>query len=52
MISLKLVFPGGGVKEKAVLFGFAEGLSGLASCPSMIDASIYFSIFIPVLFPS
>jgi hypothetical protein len=52
MISLKLDSPGGGVKEKVVLFGSMEDLSGLASCPSMIDASISCSIVLPVLVPS
>jgi hypothetical protein len=52
MISSKLGFLGGGVKEKAVLFGYAEGSSGLASCPNMFDASISYSIVLPVLVPS
>jgi hypothetical protein len=52
MMSLKLGSPGGGVKEKVVLFGFVEDSSGLASCPNMIDASIYFSIVLPVLVSS
>jgi hypothetical protein len=34
----KLGSPYGGVKAKAVLFGFAEGSSGLASCSTIIDA--------------
>jgi hypothetical protein len=49
MISSKLGFPGGGVKEKVVLFGSVEGSSGLASCPNMIDASVSCSIVLPVL---
>ena len=48
MISLKLESPSGGVKAKVVLFGSVEGSSGLASCPNMIDASIYCSIVLPV----
>jgi hypothetical protein len=52
MMSLKLGPPGGGVKAKVVLFGSMEGSSGLASYPSIIDASIYCSIVIPVLVPS
>jgi hypothetical protein len=52
MISLKLESPGGGVKAKVVLFGSVEDSSGLASYPSMIDASISCSIVLPVLVPS
>ena len=52
MISSKLGFPGGGVKEKVVLFGSMEGSSGLSSYPNMIDASISCSIVFPVLSPS
>jgi hypothetical protein len=52
MISLKLESPGGGVKEKVVLFGSMEDSSGLASCPSMIDSSISCSIVLHVLVPS
>ena len=52
MISLKLESPGGGVKAKVVLFGSVEDSSGLASYPSMIDASIYCSIVLLVLVPS
>jgi hypothetical protein len=52
MISSKLGFPGGGVKERVVLFGFVEESSGLGSFPNMIDASIYCSIVLPVLVSS
>jgi hypothetical protein len=52
MMSSKLGFLGGGVKANVVLFGSAEGLSGLSSYPNMIDASIYCSIVLPVLVPS
>ena len=52
IMSLKLGSPGGGVKAKVVLFGFAEGSSGLASYPNMIDASISSSIVIPMLVSS
>ena len=37
---------------KVVLFGSAEGSSGIASCPNMIDASISCSIVLPVLVSS
>jgi hypothetical protein len=52
MVSSKLGSPSGGVKEKVVLFGSAEGSSGLASCPNMIDSSISYSIVIPMLVSS
>jgi hypothetical protein len=52
MISSKLGSPGGGVKEKVVLFGSMEGSSGIASCPNMIDDSIPSSIVLPVLVSS
>ena len=53
MISSKLGSSGhGGVKAKVVLFGSTEGLSGLASYPNMIDASISCSIVLPVLVSS
>ena len=52
MISSKLGFPGGGVKAKVVLFGSMEDSSGLASYPNMIDASVSYSIVLPVLVPS
>jgi hypothetical protein len=52
MISLTLGSLGGGVKEKVVLFGSMEDLSGLASYPNMIDASISCSIVLPVLVSS
>jgi hypothetical protein len=49
MMSTKLGSPDGGKKTKVVLFGFAEGSSGLASCPTITDASISCSIVLPVL---
>jgi hypothetical protein len=52
MISLKLGSPSGGVKAKVVLFGSVEDSSGLASCPNMIDASISYSIVLPILVSS
>jgi hypothetical protein len=52
MISSKLGSPGGAVKAKVVLFGFAERSSGLASYPNMIDASISCSIVLLVLVSS
>ena len=35
-----------------MLFGSAEGSSGLASCPTIIDASILCSIVLPILVSS
>jgi hypothetical protein len=52
MMSSKLGFPSGGVKEKVLLFGYVEDSSGLASCSNMIDAPISCSIVLPVLFSS
>jgi hypothetical protein len=52
MMSSKLGSPGGGVKEKVVLFGSMEGSSGIASYPNMIDASISCSIVLPMLVSS
>jgi hypothetical protein len=52
MMSSKLGSLGGGIKEKVVFFGYAEGSSGLASCPTITDASIFCSIVLPVLFSS
>jgi hypothetical protein len=49
MMSTKLGSPDGGKKTKVVLFGSAEGLSGLASCPTITDASISCSIVLLVL---
>ena len=48
MMSTKLGSPNGGKKTKVVLFGSAEGSSGLASCPTIINASIFCSILLPV----
>jgi hypothetical protein len=48
-MSTKLGSPDGGNKTKVLLFGSVEGSSGLASCPTIIDASISYSIVIPVL---
>jgi hypothetical protein len=39
--STKLGSPDGGKKTKVVLFGSVEGSSGLASCPTITDASIF-----------
>jgi hypothetical protein len=44
--------PDGGNKTKVVLFGSAEGSSGLASCYTIIDASIFCSIVLPILVSS
>ena len=49
MMSTNLGYPDGGKKTKVVLFGFAEGSSGLPSYPTVTDASIYCSIVLPVL---
>jgi hypothetical protein len=49
MMSTKLGSLDGGKKIKVVLFGFAEGLSGLASCPTITDASFSCSIVLHVL---
>ena len=49
MMSTKLGSPDGGNKTKVVLFGSAEGLSGLASCPNATGASIFCSIVLLVL---
>ena len=47
--NLRIHYPGGGKETKVVLFGSAEGSSGLASYPTIIDASNFLSIVIPVL---
>jgi hypothetical protein len=52
MMSTKLGSPDGGKKTKVVLFGSTEGSSGLASYPTIIDASIFCSIVLPVLVSS
>ena len=49
MMSTNLGSPDGGKKTMVVLFGSAEGLSGLASCPTITDASISYSIVLPIL---
>jgi hypothetical protein len=49
MMSTKLGSPDGGKKTKVVLFGSAEGSSGLASCPTITNASISYSIVLPIL---
>jgi hypothetical protein len=49
MMSTKLGSPDGGKKTRVVLFDSAEGLSGLASCPTITDASISCSIVLLVL---
>jgi hypothetical protein len=52
MMSTKLGSLDGGKKTKFVFFGSAEGSSGLASYPTIIDASILCSIVLPVLLSS
>ena len=52
MMSTKLGSPDGGNKTKVVLFVYVEGLSGLDSCPTIIDASILCSIVLPILLSS
>ena len=49
MMSTKLGSLDGGKKNKFVLVGSMEGLSGLSSCPTIIDSSIFCSIVLPVL---
>jgi hypothetical protein len=49
MMSTKLGSPDGGKKTKIVLFGSTQGSSGLASYPTITDASISYSIVLPVL---
>jgi hypothetical protein len=49
MMSTKLGSPDGGKKTKVVFFGSVEGSSGLASYPTITDASISCSIVLPVL---
>jgi len=49
MISTKLGSPDGGKKKKVVFFGSVEGSSGIASCPTINDASISCSIVLHVL---
>jgi hypothetical protein len=48
----KLGSPDGGEKRKVVLVGSNEGPTGLAFCPTTIDASILFSIVLPILVSS
>jgi hypothetical protein len=52
MMSTKLGSPDGGEKTKVVLVGSTEGSSGLASCPTITDASIFRSMVLPVLVSS
>jgi hypothetical protein len=52
MMSTKLGSPDGGKKTKVVLFVSVEGLSGLASCPTITDASIFCFIVLSVLVTS
>jgi hypothetical protein len=52
MTSTNLESPDGGEKEKVVLVGSDEGSSSLASCPTTVDVSIFFSIVSPVLVSS
>ena len=49
MMSKKLGSPDGGVKAKVVFFGSVEGSSGIASCPTITDTSISYSIVLHVL---
>jgi hypothetical protein len=51
-MSTKLGSSDGGKKTKVVLFGSIEGSSGLASYPTIIDASIFCSIVLLVLVSS
>ena len=51
-MSSKLGIPDGGKETKVVLFVFVEGLSGLASCSTITDASILCSIVLHVLVSS
>jgi hypothetical protein len=39
-MSSHLGSPDSGKKKKIVLFGSTEGLSGLASCPTITDSSV------------
>jgi hypothetical protein len=52
MISIKLESLDGGEKAKVVFVGSDEGSSGLASCPTIVKVSIFFSIVPPVLVSS
>ena len=52
MMSSKLGSLDGGNKKKVVLFGSVEGSTGLASCPTIIDALILCSIVLPILVSS
>jgi hypothetical protein len=52
MISSKLGYFDGGKKTKVVLFGSAEGSSGISSCPTITDALIFCSIVLPILVSS
>jgi hypothetical protein len=52
MMSTKLGSLDGGEKTKVVLVGSMEGSSSLALCPTIIDASIFCSIVLPVLVSS
>jgi hypothetical protein len=49
MISTKLESPDGGEKEKVLLVGSDEGSSGIASYPTTIEVSLFFSTVLPVL---
>jgi hypothetical protein len=51
-MSSKLGSRDGVKKTKVLLFGYAEGSSGLASCPTIIVSSIFYSIVLPVLVSS
>jgi hypothetical protein len=49
MMSTRLGCPNGGKKTKVVLFSSAEGSSGLVSYPTIIGASIFCFLVLPVL---
>jgi hypothetical protein len=49
MMSTRLGCPNGGKKTKVVLFSSVEGSSGLVSCPTIIGASIFCFLVLPVL---
>jgi hypothetical protein len=52
MMSSKLGSPDGGKKTKVILFSSVEGSSGLVSCPTITDSSIFCSIVLPLLVSS
>ena len=52
MISSKLGSPNGGKKTKVMLVGSAEGSSGISSCPTITDVSMFCSIVLLALVSS